>query len=145
MEQTTTKPSFKKMLVIDDSATDRYIAKRMAEKTNFAEEIVLKESAIEALEYLLSLEDAPGLLPQFIFLDINMPEMNGYEFLDEYSKLPDTIRRNCIIMMITTSIHPDDLKRAESNPLVIRFLNKPLDKEKLEIIKQEFPLQKQWV
>lgn len=142
MEQTTTTPPFKKILVIDDSATDRYIAKRMAEKHNFAEEIVLHESALEALKYLLSLEQTPNLLPQFIFLDINMPEMNGYEFLDEYTKLSDTIRRNCIIMMITTSIHPDDLRRAESNPSVIRFLNKPLDKEKLETIKQEFPLQK---
>ena len=141
----STKPSFKKILVIDDSATDRYIAKRMAEKNNFAEEVVLQESAIEALKYLLSLEELPHLLPQFIFLDINMPGMNGYEFLDEYIKLSETIKTNCIILMITTSIHPDDLKRAESNPSVIRFLNKPLDKEKLETIKQEFPLKKQYI
>ena len=145
MEQTTTKPSFKKILVIDDSATDRYIAKRMAEKFNFAEEVVLHESALEALNYLISLESVHHLLPQFIFLDINMPGMNGYEFLDEYTKLSDTIRTSCIIMMITTSIHPDDLKRAESNPLVIRFLNKPLNKEKLETIKQEFLLKRQCI
>ncbi len=145
MEQESTKPSFKKILVIDDSATDRYIAKRMAEKSNFAEEVVLQESAIEALKYLLSLEELPHLLPQFIFLDINMPGMNGYEFLDEYIKLSETIKTNCIILMITTSIHPDDLKRAESHPSVVRFLNKPLNKEKLETIKQEFPLKKQYI
>jgi hypothetical protein len=47
--------------------------------------------------------------------------------------------------MITTSIHPDDLKRAESNPSVIRFLNKPLDKEKFEVIKHDFPLKRQFI
>jgi CheY-like chemotaxis protein len=145
MDPATAKPSFKKILVIDDNPTDRYIAKRMAEKHHFSEEIVLQESALEALEYLRSLEDVPHLLPEFIFLDINMPEMNGYEFLEEYSKLSETIKTNCIIMMITTSIHPDDLKRAENNPSVIRFLNKPLDKEKFELIEHEFPLTKQSV
>jgi CheY-like chemotaxis protein len=145
MDQTTAKPSFKKILVIDDNPTDRYIAKRMAEKYHFAEEIVLQESAPEALEYLLSLKITPHLLPQFIFLDINMPGMDGYEFLEEYTKLPETIKKNCIIMMITTSIHPDDLKRAENHPSIIRFLNKPLDKEKFEIIEHEFQLKKQSV
>ncbi|MGX7666401.1 response regulator [Flavobacterium pedocola] len=145
MDHTITNPYFKKILVIDDSATDRYIAKRLAEKNHFAEEVVLHESAIEALNYLISLENTPQMLPQLIFLDINMPGMNGHEFLDEYSKLSETIKTNCIIMMITTSVHPDDLKRAEENPCVIRFLNKPLDKEKLESIKQDFPLKKQFV
>lgn len=142
MEPTAEKPFFKKILVIDDNATDRYIAKRMAEKYHFAEEIVLHESAPDALEYIASLEHTPELLPQFIFLDINMPIMNGYEFLDEYAKLSETIKANCIIMMVTTSLHPNDLKRAESNPLVIRFLNKPIDREKLKMIEHEFPLKR---
>lgn len=143
MEQTTEKPFFRKVLVIDDNATDRYIAKRMFEKYSFAEEIVLQESGPDALEYIISLENTPDLLPQFIFLDINMPEMNGYEFLEEYAKLPETVKTNCVIMMITTSIHPDDLKWAESNPFIIRFLNKPIDKEKMRIIKEEFTFKKQ--
>ena len=143
MDNTTEKNFFKKILVIDDNPTDRYIAKRMAEKHHFAEEIILHESAQDALEYIQSLEDTPHLLPQLIFLDINMPGMNGYEFLEEYTKLSDTIKTNCIIMMITTSIHPDDLKRAENNPSVIRFLNKPLDKEKFGLIENEFLLNKQ--
>jgi CheY-like chemotaxis protein len=142
MDTVAAKPSFKRILVIDDNPTDRYIAKRMAEKYHFAEEIILQESALEALEYIQSLEKVPHLLPQFIFLDINMPGMNGYEFLDEYAKFSETIKSNCIIMMITTSIHPDDLKRAQDSPSVIRFLNKPLDKGKFELIEREFPLKK---
>jgi CheY-like chemotaxis protein len=138
MDEEIAKPTFKKILVIDDNPTDRYIAKRMAEKYHFAEEIILQESALEALNYIKSLETTPELLPQFIFLDINMPGMNGYEFLEEYAKLSETIRTNCIILMITTSIHPDDFKRAENNPSVFRFLNKPLDREKFRIIEDEF-------
>lgn len=145
MESESAKPSFKKILVIDDNPTDRFIAKKMAEKHHFAEEIILKESALEALDYIQSLENTPDLLPQFIFLDINMPEMNGYEFLEEYAKLSATIQLNCIILMVTTSIHPDDLKKAKDNPAVIRFLNKPLDKEKFGLIELEFPLKKQFV
>jgi CheY-like chemotaxis protein len=140
MEQTTT-PFFKKILVIDDNAVDRYIAKRIIEKFLFAQEIVLQESAREALKYLTSLESFPDLLPQFIFLDINMPGMNGHEFLEEYTKISETIKRNCVIIIMTSSSHTDDLKRSDNNPLVAHFLNKPLDKEKLEIIKQEFLLQ----
>lgn len=140
MNEELLKPTFKKIMVIDDNPTDRYIAKRMAEKYHFAEEIMLQESALEALDYIRSLENTPELLPQFIFLDINMPGMNGYEFLDEYANLSETIKTNCIILMITTSIHPDDFKRAENNPSVFRFLNKPLDREKFRIIEDEFIL-----
>ena len=139
MDQTTV-PAFKKIMVIDDNPTDRYIAKRMAEKYHFAEEIILQESALEALDYIRSLENTPDLLPQFIFLDINMPGMNGYEFLEEYANLSESIRTNCIVLMITTSIHPDDFKRAENNPSVFRFLNKPLDKEKFRLLEYEFSL-----
>jgi len=139
MDQTTV-PTFKKIMVIDDNPTDRYIAKRMAEKYHFAEEIILQESALEALNYIRSLENTPDLLPQFIFLDINMPGMNGYEFLEEYANLSESIRTNCIVLMITTSIHPDDFKRAENNPSVFRFLNKPLDKEKFRLLEYEFSL-----
>jgi CheY-like chemotaxis protein len=142
MDEQIEKSTFKKILVIDDNPTDRYIAKRMAEKYHFAEEIILQESAIEALDYIKSLESTPELLPQFIFLDINMPGMNGYEFLEEYAKLSETIKTNCIILMITTSIHPDDFKRAENNPSVFRFLNKPLDREKFRLIEDEFLLKK---
>ena len=143
MNNEITKSSFKKILVIDDNPTDRFIAKRMAEKYQFTEEIILKESAIDALEYLQELEEFPKLLPQLIFLDINMPEMDGYEFLEEYGKLSETIKENCIVIMITSSIHPDDLKRAEDNPYVNRFVNKPIDKEKLRLIEEDFLLKKQ--
>ncbi len=140
MEQTPGNAYFKKVLVVDDSETDRYVANRILQRYQFAEEIILKESANKALEYLLSLESLPDQLPQFIFLDIRMPEMDGFGFLDEYAKLPESIKSNCVILMLSTSLDSADHQLAKSNPFVNRFLNKPLDKANLELLEQEFPL-----
>jgi CheY-like chemotaxis protein len=129
------KYRYKKILVIDDTEIDRYIARRNITKYQFAEEVILYESAAKALEYLASLQNTPEELPQLIFLDILMPEMNGFEFLEAYSNLPDIIRKNCIIMMLSTSLstslNADDHAKAKSNKYVAKFVNKPLDKEAL--------------
>ena len=117
---------YKKVMVIDDNPVDRYVAERIFKKYAFAEEIVCIESAKKGLEYLTSLQDAPEQLPYLIFLDIMMPEMNGFEFLEQYNSLSETIKDNCTILMLTTSIHSDDRDRARDNPYVNRFLNKPL-------------------
>jgi CheY-like chemotaxis protein len=129
---------FRKVLVIDDTETDRYIADFGMKRYGFAGEIVLKESAAKGLEYLKNLEGSAAMLPQFIFLDIRMPEMDGFQFLEQYDKLPDIIKSNCIIIMLSTSLNPEDHKRSGENPYVNRFLNKPLNKENMEVLKQEF-------
>jgi CheY-like chemotaxis protein len=123
----------KKVLVIDDNPVDRYVAERIFKKYSFAEEIVCIDSARKGLEYLFSFKDTPEQLPHFIFLDIMMPEMNGFEFLEEYESLPDTIKDSCTVLMLTTSIHTDDRNKAKDNPYVSKFLNKPLS---LAILKE---------
>ena len=88
-------------MVIDDNEVDLYVSRRVIEKYSFADEVILMDSAKEALEYLKSHDGGPDTLPGLIFLDINMPEMNGFEFLDAYKQLSDNIKSNCIIMMLT--------------------------------------------
>jgi len=122
---------YKKVMIIDDTYVDRYVAERNIKKYAFAEEVIAKESAEAALEYLSLLAGLPQELPQLIFLDIRMPVMDGFGFLSEYEKLPDSVRKNCIIMMLTTSLNPDDHNRANANPYVQKFLNKPLNREQL--------------
>ena len=128
-------PHYKKVMIIDDNQVDRYIAESYIKKYNFAGEIVLKDSAKSALEYLESLKNNPDDLPQLIFLDIRMPVLDGFGFLEEYESLPETIKVNCIIMMLSTSLDPEDHEKAKNNKYVNRFLNKPLNREKLETLK----------
>jgi len=122
-------------MVIDDNDVDLYIAELCIQHFSFAKELVLQQSARKALDYLLSLKDNPGELPELIFLDIRMPEIDGFGFLDEYEKLPEIIRKKSIIMMLSSSLNEEDHERAAKNKFVDRFLTKPLNKEKLEGIK----------
>jgi len=123
---------YKKVMVIDDNEIDRYVAELVMEKNLFAQKVVCIESGRDALDYLFALEGNPEEVPQLIFLDINMPEMNGFEFLIEYEKLSESIKNNCIIMMLTTSLHEEDRIKAKENKYVFKFLNKPLSKDKLD-------------
>lgn len=124
---------YKKVMVIDDNEIDLYIAEMLMATAGFAEKVVCVSSAKEALAYLKALSAEPDELPQFIFLDINMPEMTGFDFLNEYQHLAENIRKRCIIMMLTTSLDDEDRKKAEHNQFVRKFLNKPLDRDKLSL------------
>jgi CheY-like chemotaxis protein len=131
---TTDQVNYKKVMVVDDELVDRIMARKVMTRYAFAEEVIVVESAIDALEYLTDPATDPEELPGLIFLDINMPEMNGFDFLDEYSKLPDPIKRRSRIVMLSSSLHPEDRVRALGSPCVCKFLSKPLTKEKLSEI-----------
>jgi len=138
METDTGKPYFKRVLIIDDNEIDRYIAQRRLENQLFCEEVILMESAPLALEYLRSLENTPELLPQFIFLDIRMPEMDGFGFLEEYQNLSDKVKVNCIMLMLSSSLDEYDHQRASESPYINRFINKPLNAEDIDKLLRDF-------
>jgi CheY-like chemotaxis protein len=129
------KACYKKVMIIDDTYVDRYIAERNLIKYEFAEEIIVKESAIDALTYLKAIGEDESLVPELIFLDIRMPDIDGFGFLKEYEKLPEVIKSHCIIMMLSTSLNPEDHNLASSSPFVKEFINKPLDRAKIEGLK----------
>jgi response regulator RpfG family c-di-GMP phosphodiesterase len=124
----------RKVMVIDDTNIDLIIAKKVITKHAFAEEVINMESAEEALEYLSNVQNKVTGIPQFIFLDINMPEMNGFDFLDAYENLAADVKSNCIIIMLTTSLNPEDKEKANNCPYVHGFINKPLTEERLKNI-----------
>jgi len=124
---------FECVMVIDDSDTDRYIAEHYLKKNSIAAKVISKASAMQALEYLGQYSDFIQL-PRVIFLDIRMPVMDGFDFLDEYEKLSKTVHKNCTIYMLSSSVDPSDHDRIKNNPFVKGFISKPLNKEKLQKI-----------
>ncbi|MEJ1221845.1 response regulator [Sediminicola sp. 1XM1-17] len=125
--------ALKEILLIDDNYIDNYINKRIVTSEKIAEHITVKLSPVEALEYLGSKMDT---LPELIFLDIKMPEMDGFEFLKELSKLCPLPHQQakCNIIMLSSSINRKDIDAAKKNPLVKDFLTKPLDPFKLNAV-----------
>ena len=121
-------------MLIDDSSDDNFFHEREIKKTNLSNIIITKSSAKMALEYLFSREEPHSDL---IFLDINMPGMNGWDFLEEYNKLDKEFQSHAIIIMLTTSDNLDDLSRSKTWSIVSDYITKPLTKEMIRIIHEK--------
>jgi len=130
---------FETAMLIDDNEIDNLINEKMLEGTNFAERIYVYTSGKSALEYLQNLQRdkilEEKLIPDVIFLDINMPLMDGFQFLDEFDKLEKVIAKKSKIVMLTTSINPSDRELSDNNKYVLSFINKPLTQDYLEEVK----------
>ena len=122
---------YRKVMIIDDSEIDRYIGRQIIKISFFAEEVVMEDSARDALATLGSMTQADEV-PEVILLDISMPEMDGFAFLEKYKELPDVIRNNSGVVMISSTADTNDRYKAANNEYVKYFISKPLDKEKLE-------------
>lgn len=125
---------FDRVLLIDDNDIDNFINERMITTNYFSSQVVVKNSGESALNYLKENAEKENHLPQLIFLDLNMPVMDGFAFLIEYETLPETIKKNCKIIVLSSSISPEDINRASTNPLVVKYVNKPLNEKYLAAI-----------
>lgn len=122
------------IMLIDDNPDDNFFHERVIKKVDAANHVVVQQSGKEALEYLKGKEFHTDKHPDLIFLDINMPGMNGWEFLEEYKKLDKELQSRIIVVMLTTSDNPDDKSKALEFNVPFDFKVKPLTKAMLEEI-----------
>ncbi|MDF2457199.1 MAG: response regulator [Cytophagaceae bacterium] len=131
------KQTPKCIMLIDDNADDNFYHERVIRKSHTTDNIIVMHTAIDALEYLKS-EKNNDTHPDLIFLDINMPGMNGWEFLVEYNKLEKRFQSRAIVVMLTTSDNPDDKKKAKSSDVASEFRTKPLTPVMLEEVVSKY-------
>jgi CheY-like chemotaxis protein len=126
-----------RILLVDDNEADNYLHKLIITETGVAESVVDMLDGEAALEYLKS--NPEDQAPDLIFLDINMPRMNGWEFIEAYEQLPLVKKSAIVIIMLTTPVFGKDRERAEKMPHFSGFLNKPLAEEDLlEVVRKHF-------
>lgn len=131
------KTKLKCIMLIDDDEDDNYIHQMVIEEMNITEHVEVAFDGLEALDYFKKAKQTP---PDLVFLDINMPKMNGWEFLEEHNKLNEDQKANVIVIMLTTSTNPEDKKRAGQYADATAFKSKPLTKEMLtEVLERYFP------
>jgi CheY-like chemotaxis protein len=128
------------ILLIDDDEPTNFLNRRLLEGMHCADKVQVIQKAPEALEYLKRItekesEEIP--FPDIIFLDINMPAMDGWEFLEAFREIINKRKKKVRLVMLTTSINPEDEQKAKESEFVTAFRNKPLSRDMVkEILKR---------
>lgn len=119
---------FENCLLIDDNYIDNFVTRKILEGGNFVKNITVVRSATEAIKSL-----AEGTLkPDVIFLDVRMPMMSGFEFLEEYDKIDIDNKENIKIYMLSSSLDPLDMRKSSDNKYITQFIHKPLTQKAIE-------------
>lgn len=126
----------KSILLVDDDIPTNFLHERLIK--DLTKKVYVARTGLEAIEFLQTTINGHYPSPTVIFLDINMPVMNGWEFLEKYEELPEAQKANTVIIMLTTSLNIDDQLRAKKIPAVEGFVTKPLSTEKLKMLFLDF-------
>jgi CheY-like chemotaxis protein len=128
----------KQILLIDDDSITNFLHRNVLEEANVAQHIDVAQTASEALELLECIGAEKCKAPELIFLDLNMPGLTGWDFIDEYKKTKDRYINESIIVILTTSVNPDDNKKAKGLREVAEFRKKPMTSDMVTEIVQKY-------
>lgn len=120
--------------LIDDDRIYQFTAKKTLESTGLAGQVQVFSNGDEALKFFQTHITDPASLPNVIFLDINMPIMDGWHFLEAFKPIYTTITQQLIIYMVSSSVNEYDIKKSKEYSIVSDYIIKPLNKEKFEQI-----------
>jgi CheY-like chemotaxis protein len=118
----------KKLLCVDDDKITLTLIKLIVGKASFADEIITKMNGQEALDYYTDLAESSTTepYPELIFLDLNMPIMSGWDFLDEFAKTFYKKFSNTKVIILSSSTDPEEKAKIRKYPMIIEYLTKPL-------------------
>lgn len=134
-QETPTKLFHPLVMLVDDSAIDNFVNKKVLSRYNFTAKVNEFSKVHDALNYLSEVEDdTEAEIPSILFLDLEMPHINGFEFLDKFERLSSKMRNNISIVIITSSVNPADLERCGKHKSVLTYIHKPLMKINLDEI-----------
>lgn len=125
--------------IIDDDPIFIYGTKRIMKEVDFCEDIIVYNNGQEALEWFAKISKLGQKVPEVIFLDLNMPIMNGWELLDELTQLPSNNLEKTLIYIISSSVDPRDLERVKNYSLVDNYILKPITPNDLESVLKSIP------
>ena len=129
--------TLKTLTIVDDDDIFVFLTTKIIEQTNLVDLIKGFENGLDAINFLKENKNNVDALPDIILLDLNMPIMNGWQFLEEYNKLNPTIGKKITIYICSSSISPDDITRAKTISEVSDYIIKPITKDKLiDLIKK---------
>ncbi len=117
--------------IVDDDKIYTFLIKKTIEQTNLVDMVKIFDNGLNALNFLKKNADNPDSLPEIILLDLSMPVLDGWGFLEEYIPLSPKLGRKITIYVVSSSISPYDVAKAKSISSVTDFIIKPISKEKL--------------
>jgi CheY-like chemotaxis protein len=122
----------KSVLLVDDDPIINLVHRKFLEKSGQFGSITVSNSAAKTLDLLLTWDETNQPLPDLLLLDIMMPILDGFGFLELFAQLPESITSHVRIVMLTSSLDPHDKDKSVNSPFVVGFIDKPLDKWKME-------------
>lgn len=127
--------ALKKVMLIDDNETDLFINKKCIQLGAEVESIICKQSGVSALEYLITAADET--IPDLILLDVRMPEMDGFSFLEKFCMMKSTSNGRTKVVMVSSSDSKEDKQKALTYEKfgVVHYIEKPLSEEKVNFLK----------
>lgn len=126
------------LIIVDDSTFDLKINSRIATHAGIFKQILCFSSAEATLDFLIENRDNKNIFPHIILLDIQMPEMDGFELMERFEKFPDSFKKQSKVVMLSSTDDLSDIARAETNKNILKLLKKPLQIQELKQVVSKY-------